>query len=730
MYARDLLALQEDHAVLDGVIGLGGTNMTLVGGDAPERVSVVLQTAGNEGTLKVRPAIGRGFTPDEERRGVDSAVALISDSLWHTRLGGSPSALGASLRLDDRQFTVIGVMPPQYAFPYLAQVWIPTALNPADRSQDFAVFGHLRPGVTLAAARGGLQAVAERLRRQYPDTLPSFTLDVMTIQENLTDNQTGTLRALTTIVMFLLLTACVNVATLLLARSVSRRREFALRAALGAGRAQHLRQLLAESLVLAALGCAAGLLVAEWLSAFTATLIPSVLSRQLGLATLRTDWRVAAFAIAVSLASAVVAAVIPAFGSWRTDPRAALSDGGRTMSTAHGGRLLGVLIVAETALTLVLLAGAGLMIQNFLRLRSMPLGFDPRGLLTLELMPSATAYPSATARTELMRRIVDEVRHVPGVSAAITTVNPLGGGTWSAPVITEDAAARDPNAIFSVNHRLITPGLLEAMGIPLLRGRVFTEQDRDAALPVAIVSEDMARRFWPGGDVLGKRIRIARPGTPWLTVVGIAGRVSDAHDPGVPLETWYLPFAQQAGSAAAEHVYLMVRSGGDPAATVPSVERAIWRVDKTLAPYHVSGMETYYAESISRERLGAGFMLGFAAFGLALAALGVYGVMAFSVAQRTAEIGIRMALGGRPRDILPLILRRGLTLIAGGAGIGIVAAIVLNRALTSVLTEVGPLDRVVLAGASTLILLAAVLACIVPAMKAANLDPLVALKSD
>ena len=621
-------------------------------------------------------------------------------------------------------------MPPQYAFPYLAQVWIPSALNPADRSQDFAVFGHMRPGITLEQARGGLKAIAERLRRQYPDSLPSFTLEAMTLQENLTENQTGTLRALTTIVMFLLLTACVNVATLLLARSVSRRREFALRAALGAGQAQHLRQLLAESLVLATLGCASGLLVAEWLSVFTATLIPSVLSRQLGLATLRTDWRVATFAIAVSLSSAVIAAVIPAFGSWRTDPRAALSDGGRTMSTAHGGRLLGALIVAETALTLVLLAGAGLMIQNFLRLRSMPLGFDPRGLLTLELMPPATAYPSAAARTELMRRIVDEVRRVPGVSAAVTTVNPLGGGTWSAPVITEDAAAQDPNAIFNVNHRLITPGLLETMGIPLLRGRAFTEQDRDGGLPVAIVSEDMARRFWPGRRGIGKRARIARPGAPWLTVVGIAGRVSDAHDPGVSLQTWYLPFAQQAGSPAAEHVYLMARSSGDPVSVVPAVERAIWRVDKTLAPYHVSMMDTYYAESISRERLGAGFMLGFAAFGLALAALGVYGVMAFSVAQRTAEIGIRMALGGRPRDILPLILRRGLTLIAGGVGIGIAAAIVLNRALTSLLTEVGPLDRSVLAGASTLILLAAVLACIVPAVNAARLDPLVALKSD
>jgi predicted permease len=400
------------------------------------------------------------------------------------------------------------------------------------------------------------------------------------------------------------------------------------------------------------------------------------------------------------------------------------------MSTAHGGRLLGALIVAETALTLVLLAGAGLMIQNFLHLRSMPLGFDPHGLLTLELMPSATAYPSSSAKTELMRRIVDEVRRVPGVSAAVTTVNPLGGGTWSAPVITEDAAAHDPNAVFNVNHRLITPDLLQVMGIPLLRARRFTEQDRDGGLPVAIVSEDMARRFWPGGEVIGKRVRIARPRTPWVTVVGIAGRVSDAHDPGVPLQTWYLPFAQQAGSPAAEHVYLMARSSGDPAAVVPAVEQAIWRVDKTLAPYHVSMMDTYYAESITRERLGAGFMLGFSAFGLVLAALGVYGVMAFSVAQRTGEIGIRMALGGRPRDILPLILRRGLTLISGGVAIGIAAAMVLNRALTSLLTEVGSLDRAVLAGASTLILLAAVLACFVPALKATRLDPLVALKND
>jgi putative ABC transport system permease protein len=552
----------------------------------------------------------------------------------------------------------------------------------------------------------------------------------MTIRENLVGNQDGTLRALTMIVTFLLLTACINVATLLLARSVTRRREFSIRAVLGASRARHIRQLLAESLVLAAIGCGAGLLLAEWLSVLTASLIPSVLSEQLGLATLRTDWHVALFAASLSALSAVVAAVIPAFGSWNTQPQAALADGGRSMTAGPGGRrLLGALIVAETGLTLVLLAGAGLMIQNFLRLRSLDLGFNPRGLLTLEMTPAPLAYPSAAARSQLIGRIVEETRAAPGVAnAGVTTVNPLGGGTWGSPVITEDA--HDPAAVFNVNYRLITPQLLETMGIPIVAGRGFNDQDRPDGVPVAVVSAQMARRFWPKEDALGQRLRIARAGTPWVTIVGVAGNVSDAHDPGVPAETWYLPFAQQAASPAAEHVHLMARSTADPLALVTAVEQAIWRVDKTLAPYNVSAMDRYYSASIGRERLGAGFMLGFAAFGLVLSALGVYGVMAFSVAQRKVEIGIRMALGGRPGDILPLVLRRGVLLIALGIGLGVAASAGLNRVLASILTEIGPLDSPVLAGAAGLILIAGVVAALVPALRAAHLDPVVAMKSE
>ena len=728
MRARSIVAVKAATDIFEGVVGFGGTSMTLIGG-TPERLSVVRQTDGNERTLDVRPALGRGFSADESQRGAASGVAIISDSLWKSRFGGAAAALGSVIRLDDRQFVVIGVMPPLYAFPYNAQVWIPADLDTADRSQDYAVFARMGPGVTTERVRAALQSVAIDLR-QSSDIAPTFVFEVMTIQENLTGNQSSTLRALTMVVGFVLLTACINVATLLLARSVARRREFAIRAVLGGTQARHLRQLLAEGLVLAMLGCAAGLLVAQWLSDFAAALIPSVLSEQLGLATLHTDWRVTGFAIGAALASACIAALIPAFGSWRANPRAALADGGRSTTGGHGGRLLGALVIAETALTLVLVAGAGLMIQNFLRLRSQPLGFGAAGLVTMEMVPSA-AYARVEARSTLVRRIVEQVQTIPGMSAAITTVNPLGGGTWSAPVVTPEAAARDPFAVFSVNHRLITPGLFDTMGIPLLRGRGFGEQDRAGAPPVAIVSARMARTFWPDQDAVGKRIRVARPGTDWLTVVGVAGDVSDAHDPGVPLETWYLPYAQHANTPAAEGLYLMARRrGGDTAAAIPTIQQAIWRVDKTLAPFHVSAMDDYWSGVIARERAGALFMLGLAAFGLVLAALGVYGVTAFSVAQRTAEIGIRMALGGARRDILPLILRRSLTLITAGLGAGLVAAAALNRLLSTLLTEVGRLDGAVIGGAAASILLAALVASLMPALKASRLDPLLALRSE
>ena len=693
MSARDVLAVREHAAAFSAIVAMSGDSMTLTGRDLPSRLSVVLQSDGFDQTLAVRPVLGRSFSAEERHRGLGSGVAIVSHAFWQTILGGSSSAIGQSIRLDDRGFTVIGVMPPLYAFPYEAQVWLPLVLDPADQSRDFAVWCRMRDGITRAQARTSLDTAAARIRETFPGTLPSYGIEMTTLRENVLGAQDAPLRALTAVVAFLLLIACVNVSTLSLERSVARRREFAVRAALGATLARHVRQLLADSLVLATCGCVLGLALSAWLAPLTGRLIPQVLSDQLGLATLQTDWRVATFAIIVSLGSALTAGLVPALGSWRSDPRQVLAEGGRSIGLGRGRRILGGLIVAETALTMVLVAGAALLVKNFIRLQTMALGFEASGLLALELTPPAARYAAGPARTLLTKRLVEEIRAAPGVArAAVTTVNPLGGGTWAAAVVTEAAAAVDPNAAVNVNHRLISPELFETMGIPLLRGRQFTAADRAGSQMVVIVSDRMARHLWPNTDPLGQRLRLARPNRPWLTVVGIVGDVSDSHDSGVPNETWYVPYDQHAETAAAEHLYVMARSRQDTLAIVPAIQHAIARVDPTLAPYDPVAMDTYRADSISRERVSAAFMLGFGAFGLALAALGVYGVMAFSVAQRTPEFGVRMALGAGLGDILPLVLRHSAQLVGLGLAIGIGAAITVNRLLASILTEVGSID--------------------------------------
>jgi len=717
--------------VLDGLVGMSAQNMTLFGAGLPERVSVVFQTEGFEDTLNVSPVLGRALTRDEERRGLDSGVALVSHAFWESHFGGSPSALGASVRLDDRTVTIVGVMPPQYAFPYDAQFWVPWRLDAADTNRDFAVWGRTRSGVTPAQLRNAIDRVASAVRRENPALLPNYTIEITTIRENLMGDQQRPLVALAEIVTVMLLIASMNVATLLLARSVSRRREFAIRAALGQSRARTASQLFAESLALASIGCAAGLLLTAWLGPLTTALVPHVLSAQLGLVTPRTDWRVALFTAATTLISAVVAAAVPLAAMWRTDPQRVLGDGSRsaTIGRRHQA-LLGSMIVAETALTLVLLAAGGLVIRNFMRLQSHPLGFDAHGLLAMELTPPPERYTSADRRAALVHNVVAALSAEPRIGrVAVTSVNPLGGGSWVAPVESEDDARQHPGTIFAVNHRLISPGLFQTMGVPLIRGRDFTAFDRDGSPPVVIVSDALARRLWPGVDAIGRRIRLARPNTPWLTVVGIVDNVYDAREADLPKETWYLPYDQFAGTAAAEHFYLMVRDGDVPLTIVEDVRRAVARVDPSVAPYEPVAMDAYYSESIGRERVSAAFMMAFGAFGLLLASLGVYGVMALTVAQRAPEFGIRVALGANPADLVPLAVSRGLRLVACGIAAGGCIALVLNRILNGLLAEGGTIDLSMLAIAAALMLSAALAACAVPALSISRLDPVDALRN-
>jgi len=732
MSSRAFLAVRAKAGdVLDGLVAMSGQNMTLLGGDVAERVSVVLQSEGFENTLDVKPVLGRALTIDEERRGIDSGVALVSHAMWQSRFGGMPSVLGTTVRLDDRAFTIVGVMPPQYAFPYLAQFWIPWRLDTADQSRDFAVWGHLRRGVTDRQLRESMDRVAAGLRRDYAALPPTYSLEIRSIRENLMGDQQRPLVALSESVTLMLLLASVNVATLLLARSVARRREFAIRLALGQSHVRAVGQQFVESATLAAIGCAGGLILTMWVATVTARLVPTVLTGQLGLTTPEIDWRVAMFAVAASLISATVAGVMPAVATWQTPPRAVLNDGTRTMSIGRRqGALLGVLIVVETALTVVLMATGGLVIRNFVRLQARPLGFDPHGLLAIELTPPPERYGSPDKRSALARDVVAAARNVAGATrAAITTVNPLGGGTWAAPMLSEDAARRSPDAAFNANYRLVSPGLFSTMGIALQRGRDFSGFDRRESERVVIVSARLANRVWPNQDAIGRRIRFARPDAAWLRVVGIVDNVDDAHDPGVPTETVYVPYEQAAQSAAAEHLYIMVRVNRDPLSVVTDVRRAIASLDQELAPYAPVAMDTYRSEALVRERVSAGLMIGFCAFGLLLGALGVYGVISLTVAERSPEFGVRVALGARMWDVVRLAVGRTMMRVVAGICVGTVAALGLNRVVAGLLADGGAVDARMITAAATLITVAALAACAAPAIAIGRLNPVAVLRN-
>jgi putative ABC transport system permease protein len=707
--------LRAQVRTLSALTAQSGRGMAVTEGDVPQQVSTALLSPGSLQTLGIALRAGRTFTGAEEQLGSAAGVALIGEGLARTRYGDAAAALGREISLDGTSRRVVGVLPSWFRFPYHAEVWVPVVPSAAS-ADDYAVFGRMAKGVSLAQVRAELEAIARRMPALVPGTFAGYQLVAIPMRESLIDGEHKVALALLGVLGAFLLLACFNVATLLLARSAARSKEIAVRAALGATRARQARQLLLEAGMIALAGATLGVWIAAVAAPAAIQLAPGNLTGQLGLSGLQLDWRVLAFALGCGVLAALVAGVAPALQSTRPDLTEVLKQGGGAGSSARSHRSLHALVVTQTALAFTLLVGGGLVMEDFRQLSQSATGFEPRHLTAAELSLPEQRYPDAARRLAFVSELQRSAAALPSVEAAgITSVNPFGGGTSSAPMLT---LGEDESAARSVNHRLVTPGLFAAMRIPLLRGRDFTAADGPASERVAIVSSHLAQRLWPGGDALQKQVRSARPGAPWMTVVGVVG---DVLDEGDLRDTWYLPYAQNAASGAAEWFYLMVRS---PA---PDLERTLRKlvaaVDPQLAVDKVSAMESMRGDALARPRLGAGAVAVFAVFGLLLAALGTFGVISFTVAQRRREMGVRMALGATAPGIVRLVLRRGLVLAAAGIGLGLIGALALDGALRSHLTALTGGQPLLYAAVGLLLLTAAAAAALVPARRASSVDP-------
>lgn len=721
--------IRGESSTLSGVAGALARSMTLSGEHEPERVAGVGITAGWTAVMGVEPDLGRPFDEAEERAGSESSVIMVSHRLWESRFGGRPDILGRSIRLDGRPHRVVGVMPPRFRFPYEADVWFPLAPDPADGgSHILAVFGRLARGAQLDRVREELDVLAGNLQNDHPDTNAGFGLLAVPVRESLVQDDRGLILALIGAVAFLLLLTGVNVANVLVARFLSRSQEIGISAALGASRSRQARQFVTETLVLFVLGGAAAYLLTVWLADFLEVFIPEVLRHELPLATVEVGPRVALFALGLSLLCGLAFGAAAAIQGSRADLVPLLQEGGRALAGRGRRRVQRILVISQISLALMLLVGAAILVGNFMRLQRADLGFRPENLLTMRLNLDGSSYESPESRASLISDIRREVGRVPGVlDVGVTTVNPICCGEWGARIVPEGIEMSTSGASFTVNHRFISAGLLEAMRVPLLRGRLFNSRDDELGPRVILVDERLADRFWPGQDPVGKRVRPANASdsNPWLEVVGVVGSVRDAGDFEL---TWYMPYVQDPVGRSTNNLHVMVRSATDPLELAPAVREGMGRAAPNLAVYGVRPMDQLYDEVIAGERLSAVVAGLFAVFGLSLVALGIYGLMAYLVRDRVQEIGMRMALGARPADVRSLILQHTGGLLAAGILIGLAFAAGVQGLMRRFLPESGSIGLAGLVGVTVLVSGIALLGSYVPARRAARLDPTEALR--
>jgi putative ABC transport system permease protein len=734
-------ALKTENSVFEQLALAHGGNVILTGNAEPERLGAVRASSAVFSLLGAQAMLGRVFLPEEDTPDKTLTV-ILSHGLWQRRFGGDPKVLGQTLTINGRGHIVVGVMPPDFALGHevmptvggvaQAELLLPLPLS-VERlnnhgDENYNVLARLKPGATIAQAQAELNLAVRRLEQQFPNNYPSsrlFSFSVRPLLEQAVGDVRLALYVLLGAVGCVLLIACANVANLLLARAATREREMAVRTAIGAGRWRVVRQLLTESVLLSAAGGALGLLLAVWGLALLRWLKPGDIPR---LAAVGIDNRVLAFTTAVAVLTGILFGLAPALRSSSVSLSETLKEGGRSLVGGHH-RLRNLLVVTEIALSLVLLIGAGLLIRSFTRVQQVEPGFSPQNVLSMRMALVGQAYSEEARRVSFYQQLWERVRRLPGVEAAGgVSALPLTGGIGWGSITIDGYNASSGQSMIQADGRTASVGYFETMKIPLIRGRFFAEQDTKESQPVVIVDENMARTYWPNADPVGKRLKFggADSRNPWMTVVGVVANVKHYALDTDSRVALYTPHLQSgAGSLS-----IVARTTADPLSIAAAVTREARALDPNLPLYDVKTMRQWLSESLARRRF-AMLMLGlFAGVAMLLAGVGIYGVMSYTVAQRTREMGIRVALGAQTRDVLRLIVRQGMSLTGIGVGLGLVAAVASTRLMVSLLFGVRATDPLTFAVIALLLALVALLACWLPARRATKVDPMIALRCE
>jgi putative ABC transport system permease protein len=711
----------------EGLAALRADLYNLTGVGEPVRLNAWRVTSNTFSMLGVRPALGRDFSAEEDQPGNENVV-ILSHGFWLRQFGGRSDVLNQSIHLDGRLFNVIGVMPKSVLLLDSAfDIFTPVAFTGEERQQHGAhyidVVGRLKPGITLDQARAEMRAIADRLAQQYPDTNKGFGTKVTPLLEAEVAEVRPMLFLLLGAVGFLLLIACANVANLLLSRATIRSKEIAIRAALGQSRARIVRQLLTESVVLALLGGALGWLFAQWGTHALIALAPEGLPR---LKEISVDLWAFGFACALSLLTGIAFGLVPALQANRIDLTETLKEGGR--GTSEGGRrqkLRGALVVAEVAVTLVLLAGAGLLIRSFVLLQKVSPGFEPAGATVVTLSLARQKYESPNAQTAFVQHATTLLGALPGVqtAAASQSVPFVGGGSLRRFKVAGRPANPDGDA---AGLYAVTRDYFKSMKIPLRRGRVFDGLETDTTALLAVINESMAKRLFPDDDPIGKRISFGRSTDVWREIVGVVGDVKHFKlDQAAPLQV-YVPFAQDPDA----YMVFVIRTAGEQQGFPNAIRNAIHSIDNQQPIATIKPFTDWMAESMAAQRFSMLLFTVFSCVAIVLAAIGVYGVTAYSVAQRRGEIGIRIALGAPTSHVLRLVLVQSGRLIAIGVGMGLLCGATMTRFLASMIFGVGTYDPLTLTAVVALLVVVAAFACLVPSLRAARVDPMTAMRTD